>query len=206
MNGIANYRLRYRPLRAGVAISSAELGTFGTLGCLATGDGQDRWGVTAGHVITRAGALRMDVFQPDLRAVGALVSEAQTALKVAAGIDIVAFRIARNIVTSPTILELGAWQGVTEPATGMVVVKSGFATGVTRARIGQVDATGFEVLPDAAMPTGYAAFAGGDSGAAWMTTDAKLVGIHVSQSPQTGVGRAVGLKVALLRLGLRLVV
>ncbi|HEY5849266.1 MAG TPA: hypothetical protein VIT62_00650 [Lysobacter sp.] len=203
---IPNYRLRYRPLRAGVAISSAELGTFGTLGCLATSDGQDRWGITAGHVITRANALRMDVFQPDLRAIGALVSEPATALKFAAAMDVVAFRIARTIVSSPVVLELGPWQGVVEPVSGMLVVKSGFATGVTRARIGQVDATGFEVLPEPGMPAGYSAFASGDSGAAWMTADARLVGIHVSQNPQSGVGRAMRLKLALSRMGLQAVV
>ncbi|HEY5803992.1 MAG TPA: hypothetical protein VIT90_09905 [Lysobacter sp.] len=200
---IANYRLRYRPLRAGVAISSAELGTFGTLGCLATSDGQDRWGVTAGHVITRTNALRMDVFQPDLRAIGALVSEPATALRFAAGMDVVAFRIARTVTTSPVVLELGRWQGVAEPVSGMQVLKSGFATGVTRARIGQVDANGFEVLPEPGMPAGYSAFAGGDSGAAWMTDDARLVGIHVSQNPQSGVGRAMRLKLALSRMGLQ---
>jgi hypothetical protein len=203
---IANYRLRYRPLRAGVAISSAELGTFGTLGCLATSDGQDRWGITARHVLTRTNALRMDVFQPDLRVVGALVSESLTDMKVVAGLDVVAFRIARTVATTPAILELGAWQGVVEPVSGMVVMKSGFATGVTRARIGLVDAEGFQVLPEAGMPTGYAAYAAGDSGAAWMTPDARLVGIHVSQSQQGAAGRALRLRSALARLGLRLVV
>lgn len=203
---IANYRLRYRPLRAGVAISSAELGTFGTLGCLATSDGQDRWGITARHVLTRTNALRMDVFQPDLRVVGALVSESLTDMKVVAGLDLVAFRIARTIATTPVILELGAWQGVADPVSGMVVMKSGFATGVTRARIGQVDAEGFQVLPEAGMPPGYAAYAAGDSGAAWMTGDARLVGIHVSQSQQGAAGRALRPKSALTRLGLRLVV
>ncbi len=203
---IANYRLRYRPLRAGVAISSAELGTFGTLGCLATSDGQDRWGITARHVLTRTNALRMDVFQPDLRVVGALVSESLTDMKVVAGLDVVAFRIARTIATTPAILELGAWQSVAEPVSGMAVMKSGFATGVTRARIGQVDAEGFQVLPEAGMPPGYAAYAAGDSGAAWMTEDARLVGIHVSQSQQGAMGRALRLRSALTRLGLRLVV
>lgn len=203
---IANYRLRYRPLRAGVAISSAELGTFGTLGCLATSDGQDRWGITARHVLTRTNALRMDVFQPDLRVVGALVSESLTDMKFVAGLDVVAFRIARTIATTPVILELGAWQGVVEPVSGMTVVKSGFATGVTRARIGQVDAEGFQVLPEPGMPPGYAAYAAGDSGAAWMTPDARLVGIHVSQSQQGAAGRALRLRSALTRLGLRLVV
>lgn len=203
---IANYRLRYRPLRAGVAISSAELGTFGTLGCLATSDGQDRWGITARHVLTRTNALRSDVFQPDLRVVGALVSEALTDMKVVPGLDVVAFRIARTIATTPAILELGAWLGVVEPVSGMTVMKSGFATGVTRARIGQVDADGFQVLPEAGMPSGYAAYAAGDSGAAWMTVDARLVGIHVSQSQQGAAGRALRLKPALTRLGLRLVV
>ncbi len=202
---IANYRLRYRPLRAGVAISSAELGTFGTLGCLATSDGVDRWGITARHVLTRTNALRMDVFQPDLRVVGALVSESLADMKVVAGLDVVAFRIARTIATTPAILELGAWQSVAEPVSGMAVMKSGFATGVTRARIGQVDAEGFQVLPEAGMPPGYVAYAAGDSGAAWMTEDARLVGIHVSQSQQ-GTGRALRLKSALARLGLRLVV
>jgi hypothetical protein len=203
---IANYRLRYRPLRAGVAISSAELGTFGTLGCLATSDGQDRWGITARHVLTRTNALRMDVFQPDLRVVGALVSESLTDMKVVAGLDVVAFRIARTVATTPAILELGAWQGVVEPVSGMVVMKSGFATGVTRARIGLVDAEGFQVLPEAGMPPGYAAYAAGDSGAAWMTPDARLVGIQVSQSQQGAAGRALRLRSALTRLGLRLVV
>jgi hypothetical protein len=87
----------------------------------------------------------------------------------------------------------------------MAVWKMGVTTGVTRATVGAVFPDKFELIPEPGMPPGYVAFDGGDSGAAWITQDQRLlVGIHLSQNPLTGIGTAARLGVCLAQMGLQL--
>jgi len=199
-----NQRLTYRPLFAGVMLCSDEVQRSGTVGFFGTRTGADRWCVTAAHVVSSSRAVGVAVWQPTLWAPGTRISKGSM-VYAAAPVDLVAFRLDDGIAVEPAILELGRWTGVAEPVVGMIVMKSGSATGVTRGRVVAVRADGFDVQPDTGMPPGYVGYDQGDSGAAWMTPDGrKLVGIHVARAQGTGAGIAIRMSRALSALNLRL--
>lgn len=205
MSALPNYRLPYRPLIAGVAISSPEVGSFGTLGCFARSDDGTLWGLTARHVVSLQPAVpaRVSVFQADFRRHTPAISDSRVAARGADGLDIVAFALASRLTVSVQIVGLGSWRGVGAPRRGMRVWKAGAATGITTATVGAVASDRFELIPEAGMPAGYLTFDDGDSGSAWMTREGGLLlGIHVAQQPRTGIGSALRLDACLARLGL----
>lgn len=199
-----NQRLAYRPLPAGVMLCSDEVQRSGTIGCFGTRTGADRWCVTAAHVVSTSRATGVAVWQPTLRTPGTRISKGAM-VYAPAPLDLVAFRLDDGVLMEPAILELGRWSGVAEPVVGMIVMKSGSATGVTRGRVVAVRDDRFEVQAETWMPQDYACYDQGDSGAAWMSVDGrKLVGIHVAQAQNTGAGIAIRMSRALGALSLRL--
>lgn len=121
-------------------------------------------------------------------------------------LDLVAFQLVGTVSAESAILELGRWSGIADPVVGMIVMKSGCSTGVTRGRVIAVRGDDFDVSPEPGMPPGYVGFDQGDSGSAWVTADErKLVGIHVARAQSNGVGIAVTMSRALKALLLRLV-
>lgn len=198
-----NHRLAFRPLLAGTMISSSEVRRAGTIGCFATSGGGDRWALTAAHVLSPSRAPFVVVGQPNYAFPAQHISRPHTPVRYApTGTDIAAFRIRDDIPVMNATLELGVWGLVQAPATGMVVTKAGATTGVTRGIIAAVGPGGFEVVPVPGMPSGYAAFGQGDSGAAWMSVQTgALLGIHVAQGlPASSL--AVTLAPVLASLGL----
>jgi len=50
---VFNHHLPFRPLRAGVAVLNPIVNKIGTIGCIATSNGHDRWLVSCYHVLGR---------------------------------------------------------------------------------------------------------------------------------------------------------
>lgn len=207
MSGAQNCRLRFRPLIGGLAISSPDVGVFGTLGCFGRSIDGVIWGITARHVVsTQQAPARVSVFQSDFRRHLPAISTVQQPPSLAPGLDVLGFAIADGTEVLPEILELGAWKQVVPPLPGVAIWKMGSTTGLTRGTIGNVEVAHFEILPWPGMPAGYIAFDRGDSGAAWFTQEGMHpVGIHVSENPRTSVGTAARIDICMQRMGLSLV-
>lgn len=168
-----NHQLTFNPLRGGIAIQNPVVGRFGTLGCIATSDGTDRWIVSCYHVLCRlSGIMPKNVLEPVFAFDDATL---QTPLAMAStqkanrAMDWAA-ALVTNAPVVGQILGIGRLIAPAQPVLGMRVIKAGAETGVTEGRIVRVLPSEVEI-DFFGMPPRYQLSEGGDSGAVWIDAD-----------------------------------
>ena len=201
-----NHIQSFRPLRGGIAISNGNGGRLGTLGCIATSNGADRWIVSALHVLRGAGPELGDgepIFQPALGGTDSPVAQTRRSRTVTE-LDAAAALVVDTVGAVHEILGLGVVGPLAEPVEGTRVVKSGVATGITEGKIVRVvgDAVRIEVL--AGYPSKYEMSTISDSGSIWLDQDTRSpVALHVA-GDDTGIEVAVGVRLSTVLRALRL--
>jgi hypothetical protein len=206
---IPNRSLLYRPVRAGITIVNPNVGKVGTLGFIATSDGQDRWLVSCYHVL---GRIDLGVFNdgepiyqpmddPPNRIAKVSTARADVQLVCAAA------KLEAGIQSTHDILEMSPIAGVSEPVVGMRVRKSGCVTGVTEGVISKVsgDSVEIQIAPD--FPARYELSQEGDSGSLWVSSQNNLaVALHrAGNAYGKQIGYAVRLIAILTSLKLKLI-
>lgn len=198
--------MSYRPLRCGVAITSAGVGQYGTLGFFGKSADGAAWLVSCYHVLCRvdfsAYAPGEAVFQPEPGAEPQPV--ARTADRADKALDCAAARLEAGVVGRNEVLSLGAFAPTAAAAAvGMRVFKFGAITELTEGVI--VSATAAEIVIDAepSFPAAYELSKVGDSGSLWFEQGTfRPVGLHregerggrrVKASPVGAVLTALGL-------------
>lgn len=166
-----NHILSYSPLIGGIAIANPNNngGETGTLGCIATRNGTDRWCISCYHVLCRmSGVMPPGIeeqivlnFDPALPVIGE--SSAHFADEA---LDCAAARI-RTIPTEGRIFGIGRLSQPTPPVVGMRVLKSGAATGITEGVVASIS-PGEVIIVAPSFPVNYALSKAGDSGAVWV--------------------------------------
>jgi hypothetical protein len=193
-----NHQLPYRPLRAGVCIFNPVVNEIGTLGLIGQ-DGGSFWIVSCYHVLCRAdlspAAFGETIYQPT-DAAGAGAAIAQTvAGRADTALDCAAAQILPGIEVTGQILNIPAVGGITAPAEGMRVLKSGAVTGVTEGVITSVSGDAIEVAPADNSPRQFDLSERGDSGALWIdAATLRAVALHRGQkagAAQIAVGFAI---------------
>lgn len=206
----ANPFRQYRPLRSGIAIANPRAGVFGTLGCVATSNGADRWLVSCYHVLCR----RLDsleqpklgelVYQPDI---GAGREVAMLTDRFDRSLDCAAALLMPGVAANDEILGIGRIAGAGIPTKDMRVIKSGVATGVTEGVIAADPTDGvFRIVPLVGFPTDYDLTSESDSGSLWIDAQSRrAVGLHRAGN-RSGLehAEAVDIGVVLTALGLKL--
>lgn len=159
-----NHQLLYRPLRGGIRIYNPAVNEPGTLGFIATADGRDRWIVSCHHVLC-GGPSSEAIYQPidEPENIVAFTDPARSR----ADLDCAAARVADAVDAVPELLGIGTPTLPAAPEEGMLVIKSGAATGVTEGVITEVRAGRVEIEP-AGLPEEYQLSDAGDSGALWV--------------------------------------
>lgn len=203
-----NHVQPFRPLRGGIAIMNGNVRLFGTLGCIATSDGLDRWIVSAFHVLVgrnRVAVAGEEVFQP---AVGAseLPIARTDAARADSGLDIAAAQVLTGVAAVSDVLGIGLLQRFAAPQIGMRVVKSGIATGITEGLVTDVVGSRVTIEPLGGYPSKYELSSVSDSGAVWVEQDSgAAVALHVAGN-DTGqeISVAVPMPTVLQVLQLRL--
>jgi hypothetical protein len=204
----ANHKQIFRPLRGGIAIVAPRVNRFGTLGCIAFGDG-GAWLVTAYHVLADRG--RGDLAGGDpihqlLPGMPPGVAARAVAGRADPGLDAAAGLLELGVEAVPEVLGLGRVAAAVEPAVGMRVVKSGAATGVTEGVIVGVQLERVEIESPPGFPSKYELSDVSDSGAVWLEMETRAaVGLHVGGN-DVSVERAfaVPMPLVLATLGLSL--
>lgn len=178
---LRNHDITFRPLRGGIScfnpLANPASPEQGTIGLIATADGQDRWLVSCYHVLCRSDGSAFGHDEPVYQPSG--MNPAHSVARTVAGmghfgvnVDCAAVR-----VTLPAdqctgeILGLGILAPPIDPAPGMRVMKSGAATGITEGVIRQVDQdlVTIEPLPGFGdQGERYELSKSGDSGAVWV--------------------------------------
>jgi hypothetical protein len=205
---VRNHVQPFRPLRGGIAIVCGSNGPFGTLGCLATSDGQDRWLLTANHVLSGTAATVQEdipVFQPAMGGPEAPIGRTRQA-KASKALDVAAAVVVAGTETVNEILGIGVLGPLSEPAVGMRVVKSGIATGVTEGVIVNVTNERVRIEVPPGYPSKYELSSISDSGSIWVEQNtASPVALHVAGN-DTGIEIALGIRLSeiLTTLNLRL--
>jgi hypothetical protein len=204
---VANHTRAFRPLRGGIAVMNANVRLLGTLGCIATSDGLDRWVVSAYHVLGRPSGTPLadgePVFQP---AVG--VAENPVAVtrrdRFDLALDAAAALVTPGVGAVGEVLGLGPVTGLADPTPGMRVVKSGIATGVTEGVVARVLGPRVEIEVPADFSFRYDLSDVSDSGAVWLdSATGRAVALHVAGN-DTGVELAIGMRLAEVLASLRL--
>ena len=181
---------------------------LGTLGAVATSDGQDRWALTACHVVTPIGVPPISgrrVFQPDDTAPQNVIGRTDAA-KSDPLLDVAAVLIDVGVTTVGEILGVPLNGPAGPAAVGMRVVKAGRKTAVTEGEVTQVSASQVRIEPPQGFPTFYDLSEPGDSGSVWVEKDTGIpVALH-RQGSTTGsiFALAAPLQTVLVQLGLRL--
>ncbi len=202
---VRNHVQSYRPLRGGIGIVNGTISLLGTLGCIATSDGQDRWILSAYHVLIGMGRPPVSgeaIFQP---APGAAMTPIAVtdATRADPGLDAAAALVA-GVGTRDEILGIGTVAGVVAPAVGMRLIKSGIATGVTEGIV--TDVTGSRVIIEQlpGYPSKYELSSISDSGAVWVEQHTReAVALHVAGN-DTGIEIAIGVALGDVLASLRL--
>lgn len=195
---IRNHVQPFRPLRGGIAIMNGNNGPSGTLGCIATSSGEDRWILSAHHVLRGAGNDLTDdepIFQPALG--GSALPIARTRRDRAhRGLDVAAAQVIAGVETVNEILGIGMIGPVAEPREDMRVVKSGIATGVTEGVIVRMAGDEVRIELPSGYPSKYEISATSDSGSVWLEeATAAPVALHVAGT-DTGIEIAIGIRMS----------
>lgn len=204
-----NHVQTFRPLRGGIAVSNPIVNRLGTLGCIATSDGADRWMVSAYHVLGRLDGTPVGDDEPIFQPVGPAEVVARTRTQRSnPQLDVAAALISGSVATVPEILGLGPLLGSTAPTVGMSVVKSGCATGVTEGQVVAVTEGRIEIQLAAGFPSKYELSEMSDSGGVWIEVGTRrAVAVHVAGN-DTGTEKAFAVPMprVLEVLGLQIVV
>jgi hypothetical protein len=205
---IPNHNLPFLPVRGGIGILNPNVGKPGTLGCLLTTDGTDRWLLSCHHVLqgkrSPASADGERVFQPNS---GEQQIAVTSATRSDESLDCAVAQLLPNISAVGEILGLPPLLGISEPALGMRVLKSGSHTGLTEGVIESVAGNNVEIAVPSDFDLDYELSGEGDSGAVWVCRgDMTIVALHKGGSAY-GTHLAYGTKMSavLAFLGLRLV-
>lgn len=204
---IRNHGLAFRPLRGGIGIVNPTVAEMGTLGFVATRDGQDRWIVSCYHVLCHrtlgAATDGASVFQPS-RGSGATAIACVDAARSDPGLDCAAARVVPGIDCLPWILGIGRVGAVQRAEVGMHVVKSGLATGVTEGVVLHVAGSQVEIGTRSDHPDDYDLCAAGDSGAVWLDASTRgPVALHRgARAGDKPCAQAVDIAAVLASLGL----
>jgi hypothetical protein len=198
----ANHQLSYRPLRGGIIVSNPLCGVPGTLGCIGTTDGDDRWIISCYHVLVRTSfSAAFDdgetIDQPDGNPVAKLAQDRTHKV-----LDCAAALIDVGIGGLPEILSVGTVEDLITAKEGMILLKSGISTGITEGRIRKVQGDGTiqiaRIHPQAELSEK------GDSGALWVERETgAAVGLHTGMDNR-GFACASPIGEVLLKLNLRL--
>jgi hypothetical protein len=179
---IPNHNLAYRPLRAGTSLFNPLVNKSGTLGLIATSDGQDRWIVSCYHVLCRMGGTPFPgdepIFQPDDGSASIATNSTAHADPV---MDCAAAKVHSGIECSSEILGMPKIVGIEDPKAEMRVLKSGRMTGITEGVIREVTDQRITIETIDGFPETYSLSEEGDSGAVWVSTSSlKVIGLHTS--------------------------
>ena len=177
-----NHFQTFRPLRGGIAIVNPNVNRLGTLGCIATSDGVDRWILSAYHVLGRLDSSPVGDDEPIFQPVGpGEVVGLTRAQRSDPQLDLAAALIPDTVEAVGEILGIGPVLGSTAPLAGMKVIKSGLATGVTEGEVVGVDQDRVEIQLSAGFPSKYELSDMSDSGAVWLELERHLaVAVHVA--------------------------
>jgi hypothetical protein len=207
---VRNHNLAYRPLRGGIAIvNPANANELGTLGFIGTSNDQDRWIVSAYHVLGRSdGSIFTDgepIYQPFRSAVSAPVALASRA-RADAVTDCAAAEIVNGVGATGDILGIVTVRAPIEPVVGMRVLKAGIETGVTEGVVRQVTGDRVVIAVPAGFPDKYDLSGRGDSGSLWISRDGWApVALHLAGN-DTGEEVAFAVRIAKVLAVLRLTV
>lgn len=156
---------------------------YGTLGCVVTTDGQDRWLLSAYHVLVgrdRHAVSGELIYQPAPGGPEQPVAQTDQA-RAASSLDAAAACLLPGVASVPEILGLGIVRGTMAPQVGMRLAKSGIASGITEGEILNVVGARVEIEPISGMPSKYELSSVSDSGAVWIEQDSGLaVALHVA--------------------------
>ncbi|HZF12174.1 MAG TPA: hypothetical protein VFE33_25590 [Thermoanaerobaculia bacterium] len=203
---VRNHVQPFRPLRGGIAIVSGPNGLFGTLGCVLTSDGQDRWILTAYHVLSGSGTTveeDVPVFQPALGGPELPVAHTRKA-KASKTLDAAAALVSPGTATVNEVLGIGTLARLAEPVPGMRVVKSGIASGVTEGVVVEVKDERARIELPPGYPSKYELSSVSDSGAIWVEQATRSpVALHVAGN-DTGTEVALGIRLSRVLGDLRL--
>jgi len=196
MPGLSNYKLSYRPLMAGIAVSNPNVDRFGTIGLILTSNGVDRWILGCYHVLGRengTAALEGEpVYQPRRKDVPQSIGSLRLAQSSQSD-DFALAEISQAIVCSPGIFGLGWVGAATQPQIGQKVLKSGVGSGVTQGRVVDIQGNTVHIDGFPEFPADYELSSGADSGAVWVTADTHApVALHQRGNPQGGKEIAIG--------------
>lgn len=186
-----NHVQTFRPLRGGIAVSNPNVNRLGTLGCIATSDGVDRWLLSAHHVLGRLDGAPVGDDEPIFQPVGPgeVVGRTRTQ-RSAPQLDIAAALIPGSLAVLPEVLGIGPLLGSTSPTVGMRLLKSGCATGVTEGEVVAVTQDRIEIQLPAGYPSKYELSDMSDSGAVWVEVESRrAVALHVAGN-DTGTEKA----------------
>ncbi len=171
---VNNHVSRFRPLRAGIRIVNPKSRTPGTLGFIGQSDDGRLWIVSCYHVLIRPPRWTGDplapgeaIHQPRPGQAGSIIARTVTDRKDSR-LDCAAAPIENGIDVTGDILGVGPLSKAKIPERGMLVVKSGMATGVTKGEIQRVQGNSVRIKPRRGARAGSQLTKPGDSGALWL--------------------------------------
>lgn len=159
----------------------SETRQAGTLGMVLTADGLDRWLLTCRHVLVRADGSLLPtdrVLQPD-QARGGIGTLANALTD--ATLDCVAVKL--MVGATSLVMGIGEFAAAKPPSVGMIVLKSGWQTGVSEGVIDQVNGNDVVIRRRPDFPGDYSLATLGDSGAIWVEAGTLApVALHTRES------------------------
>jgi endonuclease G len=188
---IPNHNLPFRPVRGGISVWNPQVEEPGTIGCLLTLNGTDRWILSCYHVFGRLEGAAFPDSEPIYQPSDNIPPIAQNSVSHSNwALDCSAARLNPGIASVPDILGLPPIAGTEEPHLGMRVIKSGATTGVTEGIVTAINGDTVEIgLPPQFDPQ-YELSDRGDSGSVWINQQSgKIVALHkggASNGPHRG--------------------
>ena len=177
---IPNHNLPFRPVRGGISVWNPEVDEPGTLGCLLTSDGTDRWILSCYHVFGRLNGAAFPNGEPIYQPSDNIAQIAQNSvLHSSWELDCSAAQLSPEISGMPEILGLFPLTGSEDPRLEMRVLKAGAETGITEGIVTAIDGNTIEIglLPQIDLQ--YELSAPGDSGSVWVNRrTGKVVALH----------------------------
>jgi hypothetical protein len=177
---IPNHNLPFRPIRGGISVWNPEVDEPGTLGCMLTSGGSDRWILSCYHVFGRLNGAPFPTGEPIYQPSDNIPQVAQNSVIHSSWpLDCSAARLNPGITSVPDILGLSLITGSEDPQLGMRVLKSGAETGITEGIVTEINGDTVEIgLPPQIDPQ-YELSAPGDSGSVWINRQTgKVVALH----------------------------
>lgn len=204
---VPNHLLTFRPLIGGIAIINPLVNKLGTLGLVATSNGEDRWIVSAYHVLCRLEGAAFEEDEPIYQPFGSNPEESVGRLvqgRADHDLDFAAARIVDGIGASSWVLGPGRPSAPVAPAVGMRVLKSGMSTGVTEGQVTGISGDSILIEVVSSFSGTYDLSEIGDSGSAWFEAGSlACVALHTSGNafgPE--VARGIAMNRVLRDLGL----